>query len=82
MEREDRIILKREFVKRIRGATKVICVSLIIMMYIVTFSSVVNKYMSEVGTPTDGSTDVDWYIEPGDYVIRENEFSGKLSQFT
>ena len=31
------------------------------------------KYFSEVGFPDDGFTYNDWYIEPGDRVVRENE---------
>lgn len=53
--------------------TKLICFSLILIMYVVTFGPVVNKYYSEVGEPYDGYTYNDWYIEPGDEVTRENE---------
>ncbi len=70
---DSRVGFRKNLLAKVKTATKVICVSLIILMYMVTFSSIVNKYMSEVGEPTDGLTFNDWVIEPGDVVVRENE---------
>ncbi len=69
-ERLPKLLLLRD---KISKATQIICVFAIVLMFLVTFGPVVNKYFSEVGFPDEGFTYNDWYIEPGDRVVRENE---------
>ncbi|MBN1390101.1 MAG: FG-GAP repeat protein, partial [Candidatus Thermoplasmatota archaeon] len=73
MRWQEKIHISENIQKKISRATKVIAISLVVMMYIVNFSPIVDKLWSEVGEPYDGYTYNDWYIEPGDTVVRENE---------
>ena len=66
---KNRILLKN----KISRFVQICSILLVTMMYIVSFTPIVDKIMSEVGDPYEGFTYNDWVIEAGDRVTRNNE---------